>query len=99
MRAPDCASVLRAVIECGCACMVSSGFPQHLLAGTMPENLTNDEITKLLTDWDSQDEELLEDVIGSVDCESGLIKNDNSDQLQIAIPFSIIDESDDSDFV
>ena len=45
----------------------------------MPRNLTDDEITKLLRDWESQEEELL-DVVGSVDCEAGLIYNDNSDQ-------------------
>ena len=45
----------------------------------MPRNLTDDEITKLLTDWESQEEELL-DVVGSVYCESGLINNDNSHQ-------------------
>ena len=61
----------------------------------MTRNFTDDEISKLLTDWESQQEELLEDVVGSVDCESGLINNNNnnSDQLQIAIPFSIIVES------
>ena len=45
----------------------------------MPRNLTDDEITKLLTYWESQEEELL-DVVGSVDCESGLINNDISHQ-------------------
>ena len=64
----------------------------------MPRNLTDEEITKLLTDWESE-EELLEDVVGSVDCDSGLINKDNSDQFHIVIPFSIIDESDNSDFV
>ena len=47
---------------------------------------------------ESYEEELL-DVVGNVDCKSGLINNDNSDQLHIAIPFSIIDESDNSNFV
>ena len=97
--APHCASVLHAVVKCACACMVSSGLSQYLLATIMPRNLTDDEITKLLPDWESQEEELAEDVVGSVDCESGLINNDNSDQLQVAISFSIIDESDNSDFV
>ena len=58
----------------------------------MSRNLTDDEITKLLTDWESQEEELLEDVVGSVDCESEVINNNKSDQLQIAIAFSIIDK-------
>ena len=77
--APQSVSMLGAVIECGCVFMVSSGLSQSLLAVTMPRNLTDDEITQLLTDWESQEEELL-DVVGSVDCESGLINNDNGDQ-------------------
>ena len=44
----------------------------------MPRNLTDNEITKLPMDWESQEEELLKDVVGSVDCESGLINDDNS---------------------
>ena len=65
----------------------------------MPRNLMDNEITKLLTDWESHEEVLLENVVGTVDWESGLIYNDNRDQLQIAIPFSIIDESDNNGFV
>ena len=29
----------------------------------MPRNFTDDEITKLLTDWEAQEEELLEDAV------------------------------------
>ena len=37
--------------------------------------------------------------VDRVDCKSGFINNDNSDQLLIAIPFLIIDETNNSYFV